>query len=146
MTILGEIWQTWASSETVVKSFKRCGITTTNLDTELMQQDKFVSADLITQDSDDSTTNPVQSPVVVESPKNVKRGSCAYWTAKAHNYEKALKNMSQSPIDPAEIPNLTAVQKFPKKKKGKNFRITQVYGSLTGNQILDKRLEMEKEE
>lgn len=38
--------------------------------------------------------------------------------------------MAESPIDPADIPAFTAVQKFPKKKKTKNFRITQVYGSM----------------
>ena len=145
MTILGDIWPTWASSETVIKSFKRCGVTKTQLDTGLMQQDKFESAELITQDSDDNTVNPVHSPFVPESPRHLRRGTSAYWRAKAKKYEEELQKLADTPIDPAEIPALTAVQKFPI-KKSKNFRITQVYGSLTGNQILEKRLKMEKEE
>ena len=146
MNILGEIWPTWASSETVVKCFKRCGITASLLDTELMQQDKFVSAALIREDLETNDTDTLPSEFIPETPQHVKHGTYDYWKFRSLAYERTLKSMIATPVDPAQLSMFTEVQKFPVKRKGKNFRITQVYGSLTGQQILEKRIEMEKEE
>ena len=69
-----------------------------------------------------------------------------YWKGRSLVYERTLKSMIATPVDPAELSVFTEVQKIPVKRKVKNFRITQVYGSLTGQQILGKSVEMEKEE
>ena len=77
---------------------------------------------------------------------HLKHGTYEYWKGRSLAYERILKSMIATPVDTAQLSVFTEVQKFPVKRKGKNFRITQVYGSLTGQQILEKRVEIEKEE
>lgn len=47
MTILGEMWSTWTTQESLIKAAKRCGISSEGLNVNWMQQHKFASAALI---------------------------------------------------------------------------------------------------
>ena len=61
---------------------------------------------------------------------------------KYESMSKKYKETLESPITPEDIPAFSKVDKF-KPKKSKNFRITQVTGSLEANDVYKKRLEME---
>ena len=146
MLMLADIWGDWASQETVRKAFKTCGVTTDGLDVELMQADKFAAAKSVTQEEEESAspkTPANQKPAwEAPSPVNVKKGSRAYFKMKYESMSKKYKETLESPITPEDIPAFSKVDKF-KPKKIKNFRITQVTGSLEAKDVYKKRLEME---
>ena len=154
MLILAEIWPNWTSAESVKKSFKKCGITEKNLDIEYMQQDKFVSAELVTP-HDQTNDSIICSPRTPDRPKRleltkvesppVKKGTAAYWKAKFLSMQAKCTTIIETPISPDEIPELTKVDKF-KTKKSKNFRITQTCGSLTAKEILKAKEKLVAEE
>ena len=114
MVLLSKIWSTWAPKDTVIKSFKKCGITEDNLDIEFMQQDKFASADLVTEkESDvDSTPNTSKAPWNIQSPLNVRKETREYWREKYQNLENAMKEAIKLPITPEEISEFTKVEKY----------------------------------
>ena len=60
MTMLGEIWPTWVGTESVIKCFKRSGVTCDQLDTSFMQQDKFATAAALVKEPDleEPSTSP----------------------------------------------------------------------------------------
>ena len=151
MKILAEIWPNWASREAVKKSFKRCGITDSNLDICLMQDDKFASAELVTANNQATTfagtSNSAEKKQLPKcpSPENSKKGTAAYWKAKFLSLRDNCTAILETPISPGEIPELSQVKKF-KCKKTKNFRITQTCGSLSAKDILAKREELAAKE
>ena len=143
-----KIWPTWAPKDTVIKSFKKCGVAEDNLDIEFMHQDKFASADLVTEKEDDVDSTPgdtSKSPWNVQSPLNTRKDIREYWKEKYQKLQNAMKDVISTPISPEEISKLTKIEKF-KVKKSKNFRITQVCGSLRAKDILSKCEELEAEE
>ena len=128
MLILAEIWPNWASTDSVKNSFKRCGITDTDLQVDYMQQDKFTSAKLITpedpQNPDSGSSSAAgmdQGPKLpdIPSPQSVRRGTAQYWKAKFDSLKNSFKSVLEKPIDANEIPELTPIEKF-KSKKAKN--------------------------
>ena len=143
MKILAEIWPTWASTDAVKKSFKRCGITETNLDTNLMQKDKFVSAELLTASEPDKISPT--TPAAASSPVGIKKGTAAYWRRKYLSMVDTCSTLLETPITPDEIPELTRIDKV-KARKSKNFRITQTCGSLAAKDILSRKEELEAQE
>ena len=147
MNILDGMWSTWANQDAVTNSFRRCGVTKSELNVGLMQQDKFTAAKLICEDDSPQTPRSKRRLLDVESPKNVRKGCARYWKIKYERMQSSMETLVETPIDPEEVRELTQprVQRYPA-KKSKNFRITQVHGSLTGQDILKKREEMEREE
>ena len=148
MVLLAKAWPDWAPKKTVVGAFKRCGITETKLDVDLMQQDKFRTAALITEDSDKEPTTPKPKKKKVwepESPLEERSGSVSYWEKKYHKLVDNVESIIVVPVTPEELDLPGArIEKF-RVKKNKNFRITSVYGSLKGKNILEKRELVEKE-
>ena len=53
MTVLGDIWPTWVSKDSIIGSFRRCGVTSEKLDISYMQKDKFASAAALFEDTDE---------------------------------------------------------------------------------------------
>lgn len=146
MILLSKIWKDWASTETVVKSFKKCGVTATDLNVSLMQQDKFMTAELLTDtvvaDEGSPVTPVTKKPWEASSPIAIRKNTATYWKKKYQIIQKQLKTVIETPISPEEVPELTKIDKF-RLKKTKNFRITQIHGSLRGRDILKKREELE---
>ena len=145
MIMLADIWQTWASLETVQKAFKKCGITGSGLDIDHMQRDKFDAADLVTEEGGGQTpaaTARKENLTLIKSPRGLKKGSAAYWKAKFQASQDNMNALLDTPISPEEIPEFRKIDKF-KPTKSKNFRITQTSGSLAGKDILKKREELE---
>lgn len=84
--ILGDVWNSWASRETIVKAAKRVGVSSTGLNVEWMQQDKFKTAELIQSNS----SNSRETEIIICSPKNARKGSRDYYKFK--NEETIKKN------------------------------------------------------
>ena len=151
MRILAILWPSWASQDTIKKAFKRCGVFKEGLSIEYMQQDKFRSAALVTEGSipeeptTPSTTRKLDDLIQVDSPKNARRGTAAYYKEKFEKQLEINRLLVSEPISPAEIPELTKLTTF-KLRKAKNFRITQQHGSMVACDILKVREEMEVEE
>ena len=142
MTLLSGIWSDWFSKDSIVKAFKRCGIEPDKLSVSLMQQDKFFSAALLETPKTPSSSG---SKWNITSPEGLRKGTAEYWKKKCLQYEEKLEEISKIPFSPDEIEELTSIEKI-KISKSKNFRITQVSGSMRGEDILNKRLELEEQE
>ena len=75
----------------------------------------------------------------------MRKGTSTYWKRKYASLQEKFTEISETPISPEEIKELTTIDKI-KIKKNKSFRITQVSGSMRGEDILNKRIELQEEE
>lgn len=106
-----------------------------------MQKDKFVQASSVIQDETDETAGPSSSTSntsMVESPVGIKKYTKQYYTQKLENSLETIQKLEDSfkstPLE--EIDGLLTIKKVkPKPKVTSNMRVTQVYGSMEGQQI-----------
>jgi hypothetical protein len=75
-TILGNVWDKWATREKLVNAAKRVGISEDGLDVDWMQKDKF-ETDARLMKAQDHVEETANSPVI-DSPKDVRKGTAAY--------------------------------------------------------------------
>ena len=66
MTILGDVWNKWATPDLIVKSGKRAGKSINGL-----QQDKFRCAEALLEPAVSSPPSSSRSPVLLSSPVGV---------------------------------------------------------------------------
>ena len=71
MTILGDVWNKWATPDPIVKSGKRVGILINGLNVNWMQQDKFRSAEAFLDRAVSSPLSSSGSSVLLSSPVGV---------------------------------------------------------------------------
>ncbi|XP_066924340.1 uncharacterized protein [Clytia hemisphaerica] len=172
MNILGEIWEKWATEETILKAAKRVGISKDGLNVEDMQQDKFEQAALIMNKDKDiekpgpSTPNKRctrtsaratlgSSAETPSTPKSMsklaqskyKYGSVEYWKCMCEQYQGIIKDGYEKSLKLEEIPGLLSIKKVKPKEleKTKNIRITNVHGSMEAQDILSRVEAIEKE-
>ena len=148
MTMLGEIWPTWVGTESVIKCFKRCGVTCDQLDTSFMQQDKFATAAALAKEPDleePSTRLQVRQPWEGDSPAGVKKGSKEYWRRKCLSGHDNAEAHLKVPITIEEFDEITKIEKV-HVKKTKNKKVTNMFASLAGQKILEIRERQDKEE
>ena len=136
MVILGHIWSKWASQESIVEAAKRVGITTTGLDVEHMQQDKFKQAADVLEGAAPLATSMPNTSISIQSP-NKRKNSAEYWKAKFEASQQLVKELSEQSLQLEEIPGLLTVQKVKPKLSKTTTRVTQVHGSMTGKNVLE---------
>ena len=71
MTILGDVWNKWATPDPIVKSGKHVGILINGLNVNWMQQDKFRSAEAFLDRAVSSPLSSSGSSVLLSSPVGV---------------------------------------------------------------------------
>ena len=142
MEVLGAIWSKWTNQQAMVKAFQRVGISTSGLSVEWMQQDKFVAAEAIIHKE---PVTPIQRREVweVDSPEGLRKDSNEYLKEKCKLYREKLKEQSETPISPDEIPGFLKVDKIKVPATKKAVRLTQITGSMEGSKILELREQAE---
>ena len=152
MLILAEAWQTWTSRESLVNAAKRVGVTPMGLDISLMQQEKFIQAEACIEGPIDESSQQDQrlaTTPVIESPKVVRHDSKEYWKAKFDSMSKKYGEVVEAynekkSINIAEVPGLLKVTKVKPKITNKAVRVTQVHGSMEGQDIIAKVAEIKE--
>ena len=138
----------WTTAESIVKAWKRCGISSQGLSYQWMQQDKLAAADALVKvenvPATPSTSN--KEPWDVNSPVGLRRGTLAYEQAKCALYREALKERSQKPVSPDEVEGFMTIEKIKVPAKKKTKKLTNVQGGMEGSEILDLRVAAEKEQ
>lgn len=131
MLILSRIWNKWAPRETLVKCSKRVGVTTTELNVEYMQEDKFERAsNLLNEEAGSSNSYLAESPLgSVLSPNKIKN-SVEYWKDKFEQAQNIIRELSEKSIALDEVPGLLSVRKVKPAAKKKSVRVTNVNGSM----------------
>ena len=147
MMILGNIWGHWVTAETLIKAAKRVGVTPEGLSIDYMQKEKMAQSDLCFDDGNDGLTTPkINSP---KTPKSSLRSSADNWKRKYEDLkERYDKEMAEKSKFLEEVPGLLTINKVKNHKQSSiNTRVTQVYGSMEGQDILSvvKKINDEKE-
>ena len=144
MQLLADIWDTWTNAEAIIKAFKRCGISKDGLSVEWMQQDKMEAAKAL-QPTEESTPAKQKKTWDVDSPEGVRRNTKEYYQLKYESAMQKLQVLGETPISPDEVPGLLPYEKIRAPTTKKAVRLTQVYGSLEGSEILQLREAAEAE-
>ena len=168
MTILGNMWNKWASKSNIEQAGARVGISKKGLNVNDMQQDKFSQAAAImkeqgTPDNSVSFSSVVtrraeKNKVAPSTPRSQSKAALQKGRYGSANYWKAMYEMSaenkQVPIEAGvkinEIKGLTTIHKVKPKEddSNKKVRVTSVHGSMEGQNVRKrvKDLQTEKEE
>ena len=136
MQILASIWDVWTTKESLIKAARRVGITSSGININDMQKDKFAREKAVTQLTPTKSSDNVE----VESPLNVRHGSKEYWHQKCENYNAKCNELIKTPISPDDIPGLLTVQKKKRPNSSKPVRVTQVCRSMEVKNVLEKVL------
>ena len=149
MEILGEIWTSWTTPETITKADKLVGVSKDGLDIAWLNQEKMDKAEiLIAEESIAKTPSKSKGSIESDTPEGMRRGSNEYFKFKLQKSEERKEELRKQlsierEMDLNEIPGFLESKKIrPKKKKSK--KITQVHGSLSGCDILKKLEELER--
>ena len=118
------------------------------LDVNYMQKEKFEQAQSILETDSEPQSSRSQDLYVVASPKDVRKGSAAYWKAKFVMAQSIIKEASERSLKLNEIPGLLPIAKVKPKKTVENTRVTQICGSMEGKDVLKvvQSLKKKKEE
>ena len=137
MEILGNMWPTWTTPNKIKNAARRVGISSEGLSVEWMQQSKFQLARQLIS-SPPKTPQLASTPAASTpfSPKHIRKGSAVYWKAKHDQLANSL--LSPQDISIEEIPGFLQVKKVQSRAEKKSVRITQICGSLTGQQVIEK--------
>ena len=96
MIILANIWDKWASKESITNAARKVGVTTGQLSVETMQQDKFARAaeciDLNQNEASPSTSITSTPGSSIISPHK-RRGSAQYWEDKFNQAMNTARNL-----------------------------------------------------
>ena len=133
--------------EKLFNAIKRVGISEDGIDVDWMQKDIFETTARLMK-AQDHIEETVNSPVT-DSPKDVRKGTAAYWKIKYQNLKEAT---SPNEIDLKNVPGLLKIKTVkPKQDTEKQTGVTQGHGSLHGSEIIkrvkeikQKKLEAEK--
>ena len=78
MEVLSDIWNTWTTKISIIKAWKRCGISADGLSYEWMQQDKLAAADAIIEKVHPGTPDRKKEPWEIGSPPGLRKGTLDY--------------------------------------------------------------------
>lgn len=134
----------WISKETIPKTVKKMGVSSSGLSTDWMQIDKFEKEAGYIENEDSVLPNPesIVSTPLIQSPVRIRQVSAAYWRSK---YQQAIQAYAQNlerSIQLEEISGLPQINNVKPKTAKENVRITQVFGSMDGKKILQKVAEI----
>ena len=73
---------------------------------------------------------------VVASPRDIRKGSAAYWKAKFEMAQDIIKEASEKSLNLDEVQGLLPISKVKPKKTVENTQITQICGSMEGKDVL----------
>ena len=135
MVILANMWNKWASVASLTKAAKRVGVTPEGLSVQFMQQDKFEQAAgcmEIEEEPSTSMSTPTQS---ISSPDH-RKGSAKYWKEKFLQSQSLIKELNEKSLSLEDIPGLLTIEKVKPKMSKETTRVTQVHGSMHGQDIL----------
>lgn len=169
MSILGEMWDKWASEDIIINAAKRVGISTTGLNVNDMQQDKFEQAlNCMSQVQENDSRGPSTSTPKKVSTRSSQRimkepttprslskiaqtkhryGSAGYWKFMFEQSQQLIKESYQTSLKLEEVPGLLTINKVKPKDitKRQHTRVTNVHGSMEAQDILAKVKSIEKE-
>ena len=129
MTILGDVWNKWATPDLIVKSGKHVGISINGLNVNWMQQGKFRRAEAILEPAVSSPPSSSDGSVFLSSAVGVRKKTSAYYLYKLKKSLQLIEELQSTSVTPDEIPDLLPLRKIaPKKTKAKY--VTQVCGSM----------------
>ena len=98
MIILGNIWSTWTTRESLINANRRVGITSKELSVNFMQQYKFDRAeacnDIESSEPEESTSSMVSYYCKITSPDK-RRGSAEYWKSQFEHAVGVIEDLSE---------------------------------------------------
>ena len=94
MQILASISDVWTTKESLIKAATRVGITSSSININDMQKDKFPREEAVTQLTPTKSSDNVE----VESPLNVWLGSKEYWCQNCEKYKVKCNELIKTPI------------------------------------------------
>ena len=134
MLSLADMWDEWATPNTIRKAVRKVGISEEGLSFTDMQQEKFFQAENL-MDIEKSAHSPVpsssspapSSPTLSPaSPKHLRKESAMYWKAKSEVAQQLIHDCNEKSLRLEEIPGLLTVQKVkPKQLTKSSTRVTQ---------------------
>ena len=137
MIILSDIWDKWAPKQAIVTCAERVGVSSTMLDVNQMQQEKFESAQhCIEEQASSSILSTPDS--VISSPQNKRKGSVSYWKEKFDQAQSLIREMSEKSLQLEEIPGLLTFKKVKPNLTKNSVRVTQVHGSMRAKDVASK--------
>ena len=146
MHIIAKCYGEAYSRDALVKAAKRVGISSHGLNVNWMQQDKFArAAALLSPEKSEEPKTPDVTMSLQASPVGVRKRSAKWYEFKLAQSLNVIKELQQTPVSPEDVPGIMPIGKIqPKKTKVK--RITQVHGSLSACDLLEKVKEANKKE
>ena len=100
MTILGDVWNKWATPDLIVKSGKRVGIFTNGLNVNWMQQDKFRRAKPLLEPAVSSPPSSSGSSVLLSSTVGVRKKKSAYYLYKLNKTLESIGELQPTSVTP----------------------------------------------
>ena len=135
MLTLSEAWKKWVSQEKLVKASKRVGISSSGLNVNWMEKNKFKAASNLIHST--PNTDKDKGSFKISSPLDVRKGSSAYFKYKYEQSLKRIDELENSVPSLEDIPDLLCIQKIkPKESGSKKHKITQVHGSMRASDII----------
>ena len=135
MQILASIWDVWTTHTKVAFKSSR-----TSWNHFFQYQYKLHAKRQICQGRDCDTPTKSSDNVEVELPLNVQHGSKEYWRQKCENYKAKCNQLIKTPISPDDTPGLLTAQKKKIPNPSKSVTVTQVCGSMEGQNAHEKVL------
>ena len=153
MLSLAKMWNKWATPMLIRKTTKRGGISGEGLNVNDMQQEKFAQAADIVENERPANTHTASSSeghsstTTPASPQHLRKGSAAYWKEKFEMAQQTIHDCGEKSIQMENIPGLLTIPKMKPKPASKSTRVTQVHGSMEGNEVVEvvKRITEAKE-
>ena len=143
MDILADVWDKWATKESIIKAAKRVGISNHGLNWQWMQLEKFAQTEALIE-SDVSEVPSSSKPVwQADPPAGIRSGTKEYWKSMYEAQLEISRKQAQLPVSPEAV-GIVNVEKI-KRVKRKITRVTQVHGSMEGQHILERIEELSKE-
>ena len=110
-----------------------------------MQQDKFAHAEKCIQKTVDVQSTST-FPGEIQSPLKIRKDSAVYYKYKYEQAQKLISDMHEASLKLDEIPGFLPIEKVTPAEKTTKTRVTQIYGSLEGKDVIKivKEIQSEK--
>ena len=136
LSILARMWPHWSCPSDRVRSFERVGITQQIINTADIDRSKFVI--------EKPAPPPPPLNITPESPVGVRKNSAEYWQGKFKSALGIIKELTDTEVGP-KAAGVLEVQVVQRKKNLSQRRITEGHGSVSMQNLLEKRKAQEQE-